>query len=48
MGFYLGGETFPDGRIDAHIPIDLNIHENPMFDIRGNMLHDNCLVGITT
>lgn len=48
MGFYAGGETFPDGRAEAAVPEDLAERCRPAFRARGNMLHYNFLCGCTT
>tara|TARA_B100000809_G_scaffold46545_2_gene40955 strand:+ start:1423 stop:4218 length:2796 start_codon:yes stop_codon:yes gene_type:complete len=48
MGFYLGGETLPDESVDVSLPADFELTERPAFAVRGNLLHDNTLVGITT
>ncbi|MCL5674445.1 MAG: hypothetical protein M1501_01705 [Candidatus Omnitrophica bacterium] len=48
VGFYLGGDTFPDKRTDAILPSDFDVTSFPAFPVRGNLLHDNTLVGITT
>lgn len=48
MGFYAGGETYPDRPSSACLPANLNLHERPRFRVRGNMLHYNFLCGCTT
>jgi len=48
MGFYAGGDTFPELPAPATIPADLDVTERPAFAIRGNMLHYNFLCGCTT
>ncbi len=50
MGFFLGGETFPDAANGqpAILSADLDMLEKPAFAIRGNMLHYNFLCGPTT
>ena len=48
VGFYLGGDTFPDAQTDAVLPADFGLTQQPAFAVRGNLLHDNALVGITT
>lgn len=48
VGFYLGGETFPDGLIEAAFPAGVRRVQHPVFTVRGSLLHDNTLVGITT
>ena len=48
MGFYLGGETFPDQQEDIVLPIGFQRSQRPVFAVRGNLLHDNALVGVTT
>ena len=47
MGFYAGGETYPDRPADARIPTDLDLRERPHFRVRGNLLHYNFLCGCT-
>ena len=48
MGFYAGGDTYPDLPTTAEIPINLDVVESPEFKMRGNMLHYNFLCGPTT
>jgi len=48
MGFYAGGETYPDLPADISIPATLDISASPAFRVRGNMLHYNFLCGCTT
>jgi hypothetical protein len=48
MGFYAGGDTFPELPTRAEIPADLDVIEQPAFRVRGNMLHYNFLCGPTT
>ena len=48
VGFHLGGETFPDRKTEARLPSNFHLRERPSFAVRGNLLHDNCLVGVTT
>ena len=48
VGFYLGGDTFPDEQTDAVLPADFGLTQRPAFAVRGNLLHDNTLIGITT
>lgn len=48
MGFYAGGETFPERPTDASIPITLDQVASPAFAVRGNMLHYNFICGCTT
>ncbi|MBI3920501.1 MAG: hypothetical protein HY318_03695 [Armatimonadetes bacterium] len=45
VGFYLGGDTFPDGKIDPVLPEDLNLSCAPVFSVRGSNLHGNLLIG---
>ena len=45
MGFYAGGETFPES--PARLPADLDVSVKPAFGVRGNMLHYNFLCGCT-
>jgi len=47
MGFYLGGETFPDKPVQAALPLGFRRQENPCFKVRGSLLHDNALIGTT-
>jgi len=47
MGFYAGGETFPETPTRAIVPADLDRCDRPAFRIRGNMLHYNFLCGCT-
>ena len=47
MGFYAGGETFPDLPAKAAVPADLDVSVRPLFAVRGNMLHYNFLCGCT-
>lgn len=47
MGFYAGGETFPDRPAPAEVPAALDVVERPAFAVRGNMLHYNFLCGCT-
>jgi len=50
MGFYLGGDTFPERKdsAEAGVPANLDLVQKPVFAVRGNMLHYNFLVGCTT
>lgn len=48
MGFYAGGETYPDRPSSARLPAHLDLTERPSFRVRGNMLHYNFLCGCTT
>ena len=45
MGFYAGGETFPES--PAGLPAGLDVSVKPAFAVRGNMLHYNFLCGCT-
>ncbi len=47
MGFYAGGDTFPERPAPAAIPAGLDAVERPAFTVRGNMLHYNFLCGTT-
>src|SRR5207237_1258442 len=47
MGFYAGGETFPDLPTRALISATLDQTAKPAFAVRGNMLHYNFLCGPT-
>ncbi len=47
MGFYAGGDTFPELPAPARVPADLDRTEAPAFKMRGNMLHYNFLCGPT-
>jgi hypothetical protein len=47
MGFYAGGETYPEVPRPAAIRADLEIVKDPVFSVRGNMLHYNFLCGCT-
>jgi hypothetical protein len=47
MGFYAGGDTYPDLPAAAEIPETLDVAEQPEFKMRGNMLHYNFLCGPT-
>ncbi len=47
MGFYAGGDTFPELPAPASVPADLDRTEAPAFKMRGNMLHYNFLCGPT-
>jgi len=47
MGFYAGGDTFPELPTRAEIPSDLDRHDRPAFQVRGNLLHYNFLCGPT-
>jgi hypothetical protein len=47
MGFYAGGETYPDLPAGAELPTGLDIVARPAFRVRGNMLHYNFLAGCT-
>ena len=47
MGFYAGGETFPELPSPAAVPDNLDLAERPVFDVRGDMLHYNFLCGCT-
>jgi hypothetical protein len=48
MGFYAGGDTFPELPIPAEVSARLDRTERPAFRVRGNMLHYNFLCGCTT
>ncbi len=48
MGFYAGGETYPDLPAPAAVDAGLDRCEQPVFRMRGNMLHYNFLCGCTT
>lgn len=48
MGFYAGGETFPDLPAPVTVPSNLDRCVKPAFSVRGNMLHYNFLCGCTT
>jgi hypothetical protein len=48
MGFYAGGETFPDLPAPAVLPQAFDRIARPAFKVRGNMLHYNFLCGCTT
>ncbi len=48
MGFYAGGETYPDLPVKVTVPHDFDMTASPVFRIRGNMLHYNFLCGCTT
>ena len=48
MGFYAGGDTFPELPCAAEIPAALDRLRRPAFTVRGNMLHYNFLCGCTT
>lgn len=47
MGFYAGGDTFPELPAPATIPADFDRTGTPAFKVRGNMLHYNFLCGPT-
>lgn len=47
MGFYAGGETYPDLPVSLSVSVDFEVREQPAFAIRGNMLHYNFLCGPT-
>ena len=47
MGFYAGGDTFPEQPVAATLPAALDIASQPSFAVRGNMLHYNFLCGCT-
>jgi hypothetical protein len=47
MGFYNGGDTFPDRPTLVQIPIGFEETNCPAFALRGNMLHYNFLCGVT-
>lgn len=47
MGFYAGGDTFPELPTQAEIPSSLDLCARPAFQVRGNMLHYNFLCGCT-
>lgn len=47
MGFYAGGDTFPELPSAALLPATLNQYAKPAFTVRGNMLHYNFLCGCT-
>ncbi len=48
MGFYAGGDTFPELPADAALPAGFDRTDVPVFKVRGNMLHYNFLCGPTT
>ena len=48
VGFYLGGHTLPDGTTRADLPLGIGKTQRPVFAVRGNLLHDNLLIGTTT
>lgn len=48
VGFYLGGDTFPDEKVSAALAHDFRTIQQPAFAVRGNLIHDNALIGITT
>ena len=47
MGFYAGGETYPDGHTAPALSSGLDRVRKPVFSARGNMLHYNFLCGPT-
>jgi hypothetical protein len=47
MGFYAGGDTFPERPAPARLPARLDVTRRPAFSVRGNMLHYNFLCGCT-
>ncbi len=47
MGFYAGGDTFPELPTRAEIPSDLDRYDRPAFEVRGNLLWCNFLCGLT-
>jgi N-acetylneuraminic acid mutarotase len=47
MGFYAGGDSFPDLPSAAEVPENLDETDRPAFQVRGNMLHYNFLCGCT-
>ncbi len=47
MGFYAGGDTFPELPAPATVPANLDRTDAPAFKMRGNMLHYNFLCGPT-
>ena len=47
MGFYAGGDTYPDLPAPACVPAGLDGVAKPAFAVRGNMLHYNFLCGCT-
>lgn len=48
MGFYAGGDTFPERPAAATLPAGFDHAAAPAFTVRGNMLHYNFLCGPTT
>ncbi len=49
MGFYAGGDTFPDLPTRAALPVlPFDRVARPAFSVRGNLLHYNFLCGCTT
>lgn len=48
MGFYAGGETYPDLPAPATLEQGFHCVARPSFAVRGNMLHYNFLCGPTT
>ena len=47
MGFYAGGDTFPELPAPAAISARFDMAARPAFTVRGNMLHYNFLCGCT-
>jgi len=47
MGFYAGGDTFPQRPTRAEVSADLDRLDRPAMAARGNMLHYNFLCGCT-
>ena len=47
MGFFAGGETYPDRPAALTLATDFAVCEQPAFAMRGNMLHYNFLCGVT-
>jgi len=48
VGFHLGGETFPQSPTDARVPVTLDRVDTPAFPVRGHLLHDNALIGVSS
>jgi hypothetical protein len=48
VGFHLGGDTFPEGRSAARLPLPFSRTQKPAFATRGVLLHDNLIAGTTT
>lgn len=47
VGFYLGGETFPEGRPPAVLPHGFCRVDNPAFKVRAHSLMNNTIIGRT-